>query len=49
VDREGLLFKVLAAHYGEERGCLKFGGRDSSSWWREVERIQDGMGVAGET
>ena len=42
----GIWFKVLAARYGEESERFKLGGRDGSSWWREVERVQDGMGVA---
>ncbi|MCI42202.1 cysteine-rich receptor-like protein kinase, partial [Trifolium medium] len=39
---------VLAARYGLERGCLRAGGRNGSSWWREIERIRDGAaGIGG--
>ncbi|GAU36717.1 hypothetical protein TSUD_217740 [Trifolium subterraneum] len=41
----GLWFRVLAAHYGVERGRLREGGRNGSSWWREIVRIRDGIGV----
>ena len=41
VDRGGLWFRVLAAHYGME------GGRGGSSWWREIAKIRDGVGGVG--
>ncbi|GAU49412.1 hypothetical protein TSUD_374310 [Trifolium subterraneum] len=47
VDRGGLWFKVLAAHYGLERGRLRDGGRSGSSWWREIARIRDGVADIG--
>jgi len=47
VDREGLWFKVLSSSYGQERGRLIEGGRDGSSWWWEIVRIRDGLGVEG--
>ncbi|MCI29753.1 putative non-LTR retroelement reverse transcriptase related protein, partial [Trifolium medium] len=43
VDRGGLWFRVLAARYGVERGCLRTGERNRSSWWREIVRIRDGV------
>lgn len=36
---------MLSSHYGEERGWLKEEGRGGSSWWRDVVRIRDGLGV----
>jgi len=39
VDRERLWFKVVLPRYGEKKGWLKEGGRDESSWCREVMRI----------
>jgi len=47
VGRDELWFKVLSSRYGEERGRLKVGGRNGSSWCREVVKIQDGLGVEG--
>ncbi|MCI26780.1 putative non-LTR retroelement reverse transcriptase related protein, partial [Trifolium medium] len=44
VDRGGLWFSVLAARYGVERGSLREGGRSGSMWWREIEKIRDGLG-----
>lgn len=38
---------MFLSHYGEERGRLKEGGRGGSVWWREVVRIQYGLGVEG--
>ncbi|MCI91815.1 RNA-directed DNA polymerase (Reverse transcriptase), partial [Trifolium medium] len=35
VDKGGLWFRVLAARYEVERG------RNGSSWWREIVKIQD--------
>ncbi|GAU37824.1 hypothetical protein TSUD_63860 [Trifolium subterraneum] len=48
VDRGGLWFRVLAARYGEERGCVSAGGRSESSWWREIVRIRDGVDDLGD-
>jgi hypothetical protein len=42
-----MLFKVLAARFGVERGKLREGGRRGSSWWREIVRIWDGVGGPG--
>jgi hypothetical protein len=47
VDRGGLWFSMLAAHYGGERGRLREGGGQGSSWWREIVRIQDQVGGSG--
>ena len=47
VDRDGLWFKVLSSRYGEEGGCIRDGGRRGSVWWREIVRIQEGIGVEG--
>ncbi|GAU28464.1 hypothetical protein TSUD_294670 [Trifolium subterraneum] len=37
----GIVVRVLAARYGEYRGCLRAGVRNGSSWWREIVRIRD--------
>ncbi|GAU31515.1 hypothetical protein TSUD_332900 [Trifolium subterraneum] len=47
VDRGGLWFRVLAARYGVERGCVREGGRIGSAWWREIVRIRDGVDGLG--
>ncbi|GAU44008.1 hypothetical protein TSUD_349400 [Trifolium subterraneum] len=47
VDRGGLWFRALAARYGVERGCVREGGRNGSSWWREIVRIRDGVDGLG--
>jgi hypothetical protein len=47
VDRDGLWFKVLSSCYGEEGGRIRDGGRRGSAWWREIVRIQEGIGVEG--
>lgn len=47
VDRKGTWFSVSSTNYGEEDGRLKEGGQYGSTWWREVVRIRDGVGVAG--
>jgi len=47
VDREGLWYNVLVARYGELGGRLEVGGRNASSWWREIGRIRDGDGDIG--
>ena len=47
MDKKGLWFKVLSYHYGEDSGWFIEGGRDGSSWWREVVQIRDGLGVEG--
>ncbi|MCI12548.1 hypothetical protein A2U01_0033653, partial [Trifolium medium] len=47
VDRGGLWFRVSAVRYGVEGGRLKEGGRNGSSWWREVAKICDGVGGLG--
>jgi len=47
VDREGLWFKVLSSRYGEQRGRLREGGVTGSAWWREIVKIQNGIGVEG--
>lgn len=38
---------MLAARYGEECWQLVEGAQNWSSWWREVARIRDGVGVVG--
>ncbi|GAU13906.1 hypothetical protein TSUD_262330 [Trifolium subterraneum] len=43
VDKWGLWFRVLAARYGVERRWMREGGRNGSSWWREIVRIRDGV------
>ncbi|XP_024626870.1 uncharacterized protein [Medicago truncatula] len=47
MDREGLWFKVLSSRYGEHRGRLREGGATGSAWWREIVKIQNGIGVEG--
>ena len=47
MDRDGLWFKVLSSRYGEDNGRLKEGGRRGSVWWREIVKIQEGIGVEG--
>jgi hypothetical protein len=47
VDKEGLWFKVLSSRYGEQRGRLREGGVTGSAWWREIVKIQNGIGVEG--
>jgi len=47
VKRVGFLCRVLVARYGDEVGRLDVGGRSVSSWWREVAKIRDGVGVEG--
>jgi hypothetical protein len=47
VDSGGLWYRVLAARYGEVTGRLAGGGQRDSTWWREVSRIRDGVGVVG--
>jgi hypothetical protein len=44
VDREGLWFRVLVAKYGIVEGRLQAGGREGSTWWREIVNIRDGFG-----
>jgi hypothetical protein len=36
-------FRMLAARYEVDRTRLRDGGRKGSSWWREIERIRDGI------
>jgi hypothetical protein len=36
---------VLVARYGEETGRLEVGGQSVSSWWREIEKIRNGVDV----
>ena len=40
----GLWYRVLVARYGEEDRRLEDGGRICSAWWKEVVKIQDGVG-----
>ncbi|GAU26347.1 hypothetical protein TSUD_101800 [Trifolium subterraneum] len=47
VDRGCLWFRALAAWYGVERGCVREGARNGSSWWREIVRIRDGVDDLG--
>ncbi|PNX79278.1 receptor-like kinase [Trifolium pratense] len=41
VDKTSLWYWVLVARYGEEAGMLGEGGRNDSSWWREILRLRD--------
>jgi len=45
LDREGLWYRVLRARYGDEGGCLREGGSESSIWWRMVVGIRKGVGL----
>jgi hypothetical protein len=47
VDKVGLWYKVLASRYGEERRCLREGGRNWSSWWRKILRIRECVSEIG--
>lgn len=49
MDREGLWYYVLVIRYGEIGRRWEVGGwgRSCSSWWREVDRIRDGVGGIG--
>ena len=38
---------MLSSCYGEERGRIKDGGRDVSSWWMEIVKICEGIGIEG--
>lgn len=43
-DKEGLWYRVLKARYGELGGLLQEGGMHSSSWWRMLCRVREGVG-----
>ncbi|MCH98096.1 hypothetical protein A2U01_0019095 [Trifolium medium] len=45
-EREGLLFKVLVAKYGEEGGCVKGGEGNASTWWKDLNAVREGRGLA---
>jgi hypothetical protein len=45
VDGDALWRRVLVAMYGVEDDRLEDGGQSCSSWWREIVRIRDGVGV----
>ena len=47
MDREGLWYKMLSSRYGEESGRIKDGGKARSSWWREIMKVREGIGVEG--
>ncbi|KAK2419086.1 hypothetical protein QL285_041219 [Trifolium repens] len=44
VDKSGLWYRVLVSRYGESLGRVQTGGREVSSWWREIARIRNGTG-----
>jgi len=44
-EKERLWYRVLKAHYGEEGGRIREGGRQSSVWWKTVCHIREGIGV----
>jgi len=48
VEGDGLWRRVLVVRYGAEDGRIEVGGRSSSSWWREIVRIQGGVGGSGD-
>jgi len=39
VDRECLWFRVLSARYGVEGGQVLDGGREVSTWWRDIAAL----------
>jgi len=43
-DKKGLWYRVLKARYGEVGGRLQEGGRNTSSWWRMLARVREGVG-----
>lgn len=44
IDKDGLWYRVLKSRYWEEGARLKVGGNLSSSWWRSLCRIREGVG-----
>ncbi|GAU22999.1 hypothetical protein TSUD_98280 [Trifolium subterraneum] len=44
VDKTGLWYRVLAARYGEHAGRVREGGRNRSTWWKEIVRLRDAEG-----
>jgi len=38
-------YKVLVARYGEVRGRLSEGGKDGSTWWKDLVGIRNGLGM----
>jgi len=42
--KEGLWYRVLKTWYGEVGGRLQEGGRNTSSWWRMLSRVWEGVG-----
>jgi len=40
VDSDSLWCRVLSAHYGVEDDRVREGGREASSWWRDVSAIR---------
>lgn len=47
VEWEGLWYRVLTATYGEEGGRICEGRRGASTWWENILRLRDeiGMGI----
>ena len=39
---------MLGARYGEEGGRLLFGGERGSAWWKNVNKIREGVGLVNE-
>jgi hypothetical protein len=46
VEQEGLWFKVLVAKYGVENRRVSGGGRNASSWWKDVCDVREGVGLS---
>ena len=44
-EKDILWYRVLKARYEEEGERLKEGGRESSSWWRMMCDIRNGVGL----
>jgi hypothetical protein len=41
VEKDRLWYRVLAARYGVEGGRLTDGGREASSWWRDISTLRE--------
>ena len=46
MDKEGLLYRVVKARYGEVGGSIMEGGRNASRWWRMICNVREGRGAA---
>jgi len=44
VEKDGLLYHVLKARYGEVGGRLSEGDKHASVWWKSICRVREGVG-----